>query len=206
MFPLTLSGRIRIKSRGTLSPQTVQDEIASTLLVSGVMVDYLPDGGFLFRLGMLQHFSRTFLLGISSGTVRCSEQSGRLRIGYRLRFFHLMLQVSALLFICWRVEVAFSPIPIPRDYYLVVWIWLVFGNILVTLQRFRRFLRGCVSDSTERIFFWRNVTGSEGEAPGGNSRPAPAAAGMLILTFSPDSASSGCTPPSTRPWSAWGGP
>jgi hypothetical protein len=166
MFPLTLSGRIRIKSRVTLSPQSVQDEIASTLLVSGVPVDYLPDGGFRFRLGMLQHFSRTFLLGISSGTVRCSQQSGRLRISYRLRFFHLMLQVSALLFICWRVEVAFSPIPIPRDYYIALWSWLVCGNILVTLQEFRRFLRDCVRDSTERVFFWRNSGGSDGEAEG----------------------------------------
>lgn len=166
MFPLTPYGSIRIQNQGALSPQTVQDEIASTLLVSGVPVDYLPDGSFLFRLGMVQHFSWTFLLGISSGIVRCSGQSGKLRISYRLRFFHLMLQVSALLFICWRVELAFSPLPIPREYYIAAWIWLVYGNILVTLQEFRRFLRGCARDSSERVFYWRNARVGDGKTAG----------------------------------------
>jgi hypothetical protein len=169
MFPFTLNGTITIKDSCALSPQTVQDEIASTLLVSGVPVDYLPEGGFRFRLGMVQHFSWTFLLGISSGIVRCFERSGLLRISYRLRFFHLMLQVSALLFICWRLELAFSPLPIPREYYLAVWIWLVYGNILVTLQEFRRFLRGCARDSSERVFFWRSDRVEDGETTGSES-------------------------------------
>lgn len=190
MFPFTLNGTITIKDSCALSPQTVQDEVASTLLVSGVPVDYLPEGGFRFRLGMVQHFSWTFLLGISSGIVRCFERSGLLRISYRLRFFHLMLQVSALLFICWRLELAFSPLPIPREYYLAVWIWLVCGNILVTLQEFRRFLRGCARDSGERIFFWRGSGPVDTTLPGSAAAPASAPAPPAGPT-SPGNASSG---------------
>jgi hypothetical protein len=166
MFPFTLNGTLKIKDNCALSPQTVQDEIASTLLVSGVPVDYLPEGGFRFRLGMVQHFSWRYLLGVSSGTVRCSEQSGLLRISYRLRFLHLLFLVSSLLLICWRLELAFSPFAIPREYYLAVWCWLLLGNILITLQEFRRFLRGCARDSSERVFFWRNDRVGEGDATG----------------------------------------
>lgn len=164
MFPLTLNGTIRIRERGALSPRTIQDEIASTLLVSGVPVDYRPDGGIAFRLGVSQHFGWTFLLGVSSGTVRCIDHPKALQIRYRLRFLPLLLLVSTLLFICWRLELAFSPLAIPREYYLAVWLWLVCGNILVTRQEFRRFLRSCASDSAGRVFFWRR----EGEGPRGN--------------------------------------
>lgn len=191
MLPFSIGGAISIRRKDAAPlPQTVQDEVASTLLVSGVPVDYLPEGGFCFRLGMVQHFSRTFLLGVSSGTVRCFERSGQLRIAYRLRFLHLLLLVSCLLFVCWRLELAFSPFPIPRDYYLVVWCWLVLGNILVTLQEFRRFLHGCARDSRGRVFFWRGSGAADTALPESAAAPASAPAPPGGPT-SPGNASSG---------------
>jgi len=31
----------------------------------------------------------------------------------------------------------------------------VCGNILLTVHEFRRFLRTCAAESSERVFFWR---------------------------------------------------
>jgi hypothetical protein len=155
MFPLSISGKIKINDTASYSPRTIEDEIASALLVNGIVVDYQPDGGIIFRPDIVHHLGMTFLLGISSGHVLCAVHPAALHISYSLRFFHLTFLVSLVMIICKWLEVTFSPARIPAEYYLMVWIWLVAGNIMVTLHEFRRFLRSCAADSGERIFYWR---------------------------------------------------
>jgi hypothetical protein len=155
MFPLSIGGKIKIKDKVSFSSQAIEDEIASALIFKGIRVDYQPDGGIIFRLGLSHLFGWTFLQGISSGKVRCDEHPKALHISYKLRFLHLAFLVSALLVFCRWLDVTYSPIRIPAKYYLMVWIWLVCGNIFLSLHEFRRFLRTCAAESSERVFFWR---------------------------------------------------
>jgi hypothetical protein len=58
VFPFSINGKIRISDKGTLSPESTRDEVASTLLVDGISVDCLPGERAFFRLCLLQFFSR----------------------------------------------------------------------------------------------------------------------------------------------------
>lgn len=157
MFPISISGRIRIKDTVSFSAQAIEDEIASTLMVRGIPVDYRPDGGFRFRLSIFRLFGWTEFQGISSGTVRCIECPEALHISYRLRFFHLALLVSALLLFCRWLDTKYSPIHIPIKYYIAVWALMICAYMFFALLEFRRFLRLCVAESAERVFYWRKL-------------------------------------------------
>lgn len=159
MFPLSINGKIRIKANGTLSPETIRDEVSSTLLVAGISADSRPGEAAVFRLALLQYFSREQLMGVSSGQIRCFEKSKGLFVSYRLRFYPLYFLVTAFTLLCREAGNRFSPIPIPREYYLLVWGWLVCGNIVITLHEFRRFLRKCVAESAGRFYFWKKQDG-----------------------------------------------
>ena len=159
MFPLSFGGRIKIRDRATLSSETIRDEISSTFLVEGIRADSRAGDSLIFRLGLLQHFRREHLLGASSGQIRCFEKPGALYVSYRLRFFPLFFLVTAFTLLCREAGIRFSPIPIPREYYLLVWIWLVGGNILITLYEFKRFLRKCASESRGRVYYWKKQSG-----------------------------------------------
>lgn len=163
MFPLSICGTIRIKDKVSFSARAIEDEIASTLIVQGIRVDYRPEGGFRFRLGVMRLLGWNPFQGISSGMVRCSEHPKALHISYRLGFLHLTLLVTLLLILCKWLEMTFSPLRFTTEYYLAVWLWLVCGNILLSLIEFRRFLRSCAQESSERVFFWRKQ-GGDGES------------------------------------------
>lgn len=155
MYPLSIPGTIKIHNTLSFSVRAIEDEIASTLIVQGISVDYLPGGGFVFRPGSARLLGWNPFQGISSGTVRCTEHPRALLITYRLRFLHLLILVTALLVSCRWLEMTFSPIRFSTEYYLAAWLWLVCGNILISLLEFRRFLLGCAHESAERVFFWR---------------------------------------------------
>jgi hypothetical protein len=165
MFPFSIGGKIKIKDKVTFSSRAIEDEIASALIFKGVRVDYLPDGGMLFRLGVSHLFGWAFLQGISSGRVCCTEHPKALHISYKLCFFHLVILVFALVGFCKWLEVKYSPIHFPSKCYLIAWIWLVGGNILLTIREFRCFLRACAAESSERVFFWRNKDQVESLSP-----------------------------------------
>lgn len=159
MFPFSIGGRIRIRDKGSLSAERIRDEVASTLLVEGVGTESRGAEGAVFRLALLQYFSREHLMGASSGRIRCYEKPGGLYVSYRLRFFPLYLLVTALTLLGREAGIRFSPIPIPAEYYLLVWTWLVCGNIAITLHEFRRFLRKCVAESAGRYYYWKDGVG-----------------------------------------------
>ena len=159
VFPLSFGGRIKIRDRATLSSEKIRDEISSTLLVEGIRADSRHDEGAVFRLGLLQYFSREDLMGVSSGRIRCFEKPKAMYVSYRLCFFPLILLVTAFTLLCREAGNRLSPIPIPREYYLLVWIWLVGGNILITLYEFRRFLRKCAAESRGRVYYWKKQGG-----------------------------------------------
>ena len=160
MIPLSFGGRIRIRDKGTFSSEKIRDEVSSTLLVEGISADSRHDTELTFRLGLLQHFGREHLMGVSSGRIRCYEKPKALYVSYRLRFFPLFFLVTAFTLLCREAGTRFSPIPIPREYYLLIWIWLVCGNIVITLHEFRRFLRKCVTESGGRFYYWKKQGGS----------------------------------------------
>lgn len=155
MFPFSIGGSIRIKDKVSFSARAIEDEIGSTLIVRGIPIDYLPGGGFTFRLSVARLLGWTSFQGVSSGLVRCGEYPNGLRISYTLYFLHLELLITILLLSCKWVEKKFSPIPFPNVYYILVWFWLVGGNMFLTLFEFRRFLRMCAAESSHRVFFWR---------------------------------------------------
>ncbi len=155
MFPISIGGKIRIKDRAAFSARAVEDEIASTLMVRGIPVEYGPEGGFRFRLSVFRLLGWTAFQGISSGTVRCTECPEALHISYRLRFFHLALLISALVLLIRWFDTGYSPIHIPVKYYILAWIGMVGANMLFSVMEFRRFLRSCAAESAERVFYWR---------------------------------------------------
>lgn len=164
MFPFSLDGSIKVPRQASLSCRAIEDEVSSALFMKGIAVEELPDGGISFRVAALRLLGWTFLQGVSSGTVRCTEEGDALNLSYRLRFTHLALLVTAVLLLCRELERRFSPLPLSGDWYLTVWLWLVCGNIPCILLEFRRFLRGSVEEASRRVFFWRKLR--QGDADG----------------------------------------
>jgi len=156
VFPLSIGGRIRVRNKGGLSPERIRDEVASTLLVEGIASDSRADDSAVFRLALLQYFSSEYLLGVSSGRLRCYEKPRGLYVSYRLNFLPLYFLVTAFTLLCREAWIRFSPIPIPGEYFLSVWGWLVAGNILITQHEFRCFLRKCAAESAGRFYYWKD--------------------------------------------------
>jgi len=127
--------------------------------VEGISVDSRPGEAADFRLALLQYFSREQLMGVSSGRIRCFEKPKGLYVSFRLRFYPLYFLVTAFTLLCREVGICFSPIPIPREYFLLIWGWLICGNIVITLHEFRRFLRKCVAESAGRFYYWKKQDG-----------------------------------------------
>jgi len=155
MFPFSISGKIKIKDKVLFSAQAIEDEIASTLLVRGVRVDYRAEGGFTFRLSFVNLLGWNLFQGISCGTVHCVDHPKALHISYKLCFLQLLLLVSILLIFCRWLDVTYSSIRVPVKYYLMVWMWLVCGNMFFAIREFRCFVRTCAGESSDRVFFWR---------------------------------------------------
>lgn len=157
MLPFSLGGTIKLPRQPTLSCRAIEDEVSSALFMKGIAVEELSGGGISFRVAALRLLRWTFLQGVSSGTVRCREEGDMLLLSYRLHFTHLALLVAGVLVLCRELERRFSPLPLSGACYLMIWLWLVCGNIPFILREFRLFLRSCVRESSQRVFFWRKL-------------------------------------------------
>lgn len=146
VFPFSISGHLRLEGANSLDMERIMHRIAARLQKKHAS-DFESDASSLsFRVRPFAALSSFSLLApISSGRVTFHPDGSDVRISYHIscvRFVVMMTSIMTL-FLAWPY---FRANFFPPELKLVVpliWLWIVGGNWILSLIRFRRFLRKC---------------------------------------------------------------
>jgi hypothetical protein len=158
MLPISISGVIKsdIAVQKGLHAGGLRDEIASGLTMEQAMTVTKDDNKVDFGVGLFRPFWWKLLVGISDGKIIIHENSSAFHISYRLRFFNLIIWVTAIVFTVAALDRLFSPYPSSFLAFLFGWCWLILGNEVIINWKFRRFLRQCVVDAMSHSYYWHS--------------------------------------------------
>jgi hypothetical protein len=104
-----------------------------------------------FSVGLFRPFWNWKLLSsIYGGEVNLQSDTNRIFIVSRLNFIDTVVIASVFVGGLTLANLIFAGKGHILNY-LIMWIWIVGGNILISSYRWRRFIRQCVSEAADRV-------------------------------------------------------
>lgn len=149
MFPFTILGKVRIKTNRPVTIAVMRDEISSNLTSEQATDVFIQDNSIDFNVGLFRPLGWKVLAGMSSGNVRVGLQDGSAYVDYEIRFFNLVIWVTILIIMAMGLEALLSTKSTQVLFFIVGWLWLVGGNVLITNWKFRRFVKRCVKEAIQ---------------------------------------------------------
>ena len=99
-------------------------------------------------------YSWKLLAAISGGLVSINTKDNIIQVTYQLWFNHLVLVATVIL------TLAAITLPGKLQYYPLVWLWLVGGNVLIAVCKFRSFIKKCIEEAKQQYLIQKAVLGS----------------------------------------------
>lgn len=110
-----------------------------------------------FTVGFFRPFwNRKLLSSIYGGEVILQDDTQKILIKSRLKFTDTLIIASVVMGgLAIANYRAISMGAGHLSYYVIAWLWLVCGNIAISVYRWRRFIRQCVSEAADRVIIPR---------------------------------------------------
>ena len=131
--------------------------IADSLRVEQIRTTVYDEQQINFSTGLLRLvWDWAPLSTISSGEIRFQTEAERILVISRLSFIDTAIIASALVgllaYLNYRIFLLGKG---DQIFYVVTWLGILGGNALLSISRWRQFIRQCVKDASDRVYLTR---------------------------------------------------
>lgn len=156
-LPIYIKGKVSIKSMpgDNITIENLSNYLADSLQQEEAKSVDIEQNQIRFQVGWFRPlWNWKILVPISTGIISLKEESDAISVNYKLSFEKISIVATVIALIAFmsglnKIEMMDNIVII-----VMLWLWLVGGNIIITAIRFPRFLKTCAAELEKRIYYW----------------------------------------------------
>jgi hypothetical protein len=153
-LPIHISGKVSLKrdSGNKLTIDSLRDYLSDSILQEEAKSVDTTQEEIHFKVGWFRPlYNWKLLVPITSGQISIHADKNNILVNYKLTFERLLI-IATVITAMLSIPALLTKNHFQPAFLLFIWLWLIFGNVLITAYRFPRFIRKCATEVEKQFY------------------------------------------------------
>lgn len=153
-LPIHIRGKVSLKrdSGNKLTIESLRDYLSDSILQEEAKSVDTTQKEIHFKVGWFRPlYNLKLLVPITSGQISIQADENNILVNYILSFERLVI-IATVITAVLSIPILLTKNHLQPAFLLLIWLWLIFGNILITAYRFPRFIRKCAAEVEKQFY------------------------------------------------------
>jgi len=158
-LPIHIKGKVSLSRDpdNKLTIESLREYLTDSILQKEAKTVDAKQDEIYFKVGWFRPFlGWKLLVPVTTGQISIHADDSKLLVNYKLSFEHLIIIATVITVVMCGPILLTSPSLADNAFQVIsifiIWLWLVFGNVVITAFRFPRFIKKCAAEVKKQFY------------------------------------------------------